>query len=230
MFQPDKGHIHHAFLRMGLSSRNAVFLIYGISMVFCVAGILVMLLRGRGIEGFVMLILLVGMIFLMRKLGYIEYLAVDKFYGWFQDMTDVAGFSQARRSFLSLQIEVGKSRNIDELWARIGDALEMLKFDKAELHYKTEPVREWIKQYPKVEKTEISDSSGNDTKNFDSMMRIEIPLVENTNEEFFGKLILIKDLNKEALRNYTIRRVEHLRRTILANIIRLKNVKGEERE
>lgn len=222
MFQPDKGHIHHALLRMGLTSRKAVMMIYGISMVLCVAGILLMLFRGKGMEGFVLAALLVGMIFLVRKMGYIEYLAVDKFYGWLQDMTDVAGLSQARRSFLSLQIEAGKSQNIDELWVHIGDALEMLAFDRAQLHYKAEPVREWIRKDPPAEEPEKIDSGIKDIKRFDSLMRIDIPLREHPGAEFFGKLVLDKDLKKGALKHYTIRRVEHLRRTLISNIVRLK--------
>lgn len=222
MFQPDKEHIHHALLKKGFSSRNAVLLIYGISMVLCVTGILLILLRGRGMEGFVLIVLLLGMIFLVRKLGYIEYLAVDKFYGWFQDMTDVAGFSRARRSFLSIQIEAGKSQNMDELWAHIGDALEMINFDRAELHCNADPVREWKKEYPKDEKPERFGPESKDKKSYDSLLHIEIPLRENTDAEFFGKLVLIKDLKKGALKHYTIRRVEHLRRTVLANIKRLK--------
>jgi len=222
MFQPDKGHIHHALLKKGLSSRNAVFIIYGISMAFCIMGILLLLLRGRGLEGFVFAALLFGMIFLVRKLGYIEYLALDKFYGWFQDMTDVAGLSHARRSFLSLQIEASKSQNMEELWARIGELLEMLKFDKAELHYMTQPVRYWeINKNDEKLNTDHLSLSKREVNYSDNFMIIEIPLIDG-DPEIFGKLILFKDVKKGHLESYTIRRVEHLRRTLLANLIRLK--------
>jgi UDP-GlcNAc:undecaprenyl-phosphate GlcNAc-1-phosphate transferase len=222
MFQPDKGHIHHLFLRMGLSSRNVVLIIYGITMALCVLAIIFINLRNET-GGFVLVILLFGMIFLVRKMGYLEYLAFDKFYGWFQDMTDVAGLSQARRSFLSLQIDANKSRNMEELWAHIGEGLEMLKFDKAELHYKTEPVFYW----------EINKNS--DQSNYlplplskreidysDSFMIFEIPLIDG-DPDIFGKIILFKDIKKGHLQYYTIRRVEHLRRTLLSNLARLKN-------
>jgi len=222
IFQPDKGHIHHALLRMGLSSRNAVLLIYGISMVLCLSGILLMLWRGRGMEGFVLAALLFGMIFMVRKLGYIEYLAFDKFYGWFQDMTDVAGLSQARRSFLSLQIETSKSQNMDELWEHMGELLKMLKFDRAELHYKSEPVRYW-EINKKDNKLNYDDLPLSKRKiNYsDGFMILEIPLIQG-DPDIFGKLILFKDLKKGPLESYTIRRVEHLRRTLISNLERLK--------
>lgn len=40
IFQPDKGHLHHRLLAMGMSQRQAVLLMYGISVVLSVAAIL----------------------------------------------------------------------------------------------------------------------------------------------------------------------------------------------
>jgi UDP-GlcNAc:undecaprenyl-phosphate GlcNAc-1-phosphate transferase len=208
MFQPDKGHIHHVFLRMGLSSSNAVLIIYGITMALCVLAIFLVNLR-NGAGGFVLVILLCGMILLVRKMGYLEYLAFDKFYGWLQDVTDVAGLSQERRSFLSLQIDANESQNLEELWAYIGKALEMLRFDKAELHYCAEPVLCWRSR------REFDDS--------DSFLRIEVPLIDG-DPDIFGKFILIKDVKQGHIQPYTIRRVENLRRTLLSNLTRLKNL------
>jgi len=222
MFQPDRGHIHHAFLRLGLSSRNVVLIIYGISLVLCLAGISLILLRGRGMVGFVLAALLFGMIFLVRKLGYIEYLALDKFYGWFQDVTDVAGFSRARRSFLSMQIEAGKSQTMDELWVHVGDALEMLKFDRAELHCKWGPARCWSANRYAQSGSALQPLCNGDAHFSDSFMVMEIPLVD-AGSAVLGKLVLYKDVQKVQLKPYTIRRVEHLRRTILDSIVKLRD-------
>jgi UDP-GlcNAc:undecaprenyl-phosphate GlcNAc-1-phosphate transferase len=226
MFRPDKGHIHHVFLKMGLSSRNAVFLIYGITMALCLLAILLMVLRNKNMEGLVFGVLLFGMIFLVRKLGYVEYLALDKFYGWFEDMTDVAGISRHRRSFLSLQIAASRAKSMDEMWAYVGEALEMLQFDQAKLYVTGEPVREWVKEDSAVKKPETMDVSDKNSDVFDSLMRVEIPLRETIDKEFFGRLVLVKDLKKGPLKSYTIRRVEHLRRTLVANVPRVK--RGEE--
>ncbi len=40
IFQPDKGHLHHRLLAMGMSQRQAVLLMYGISVVLSVAAVL----------------------------------------------------------------------------------------------------------------------------------------------------------------------------------------------
>jgi UDP-GlcNAc:undecaprenyl-phosphate GlcNAc-1-phosphate transferase len=222
MFYPDKGHIHHHLLKIGFSSRGAVLLIYGITMVLCFAAILLITLRGKGLEGIFLGVLLFGMLFLVSKLGYVEYLAFDKFYGWFQDITDVAGISQNRRSFLSLQIAAGKSQNMDELWENLLEALDVLKFNEAQLHLPNEPVREW-KMADDNHLLE-SKSTGADNKEVnaaDSLFRVEIPLRDNGDEDFLGKLILVKDLSRSHLQPYTIRRVEHLRRTLIPILKRL---------
>ena len=135
VFQPDRGHIHHRLLEMGLSSQKAVLVIYGLTLVMCLLAILIVVNR-NDLVGMVLILLLVSVLAFVRKNGYLEYLALDKFYGWFKDMTDVAGFSRERRTFLALQMEANKARTLQELMTIIGNALEMLRFDRAELHLK----------------------------------------------------------------------------------------------
>jgi UDP-GlcNAc:undecaprenyl-phosphate GlcNAc-1-phosphate transferase len=223
MFQADKGHIHHVLLRLGLSSRNVVLVIYGITMALCIMAIFMITLRGRAVLGPMLALLLFGMIFLVRKLGYLEYLAFDKCYGWFQDMTDMAGISRNRRSFLSMQIAVSKSQNMDELWEFVVEALKMLKFNQAQLYVAAEPVREWrMEEDNDFSKSKTADSENKEIDDSDGLLKIEIPLKENGDVNFIGKLILIKDLKLEHLQPYTIRRMESLRRTLIPNIKRLK--------
>jgi UDP-GlcNAc:undecaprenyl-phosphate GlcNAc-1-phosphate transferase len=221
VFQPDKGHIHHLFLRMGLSTQRVVMIIYGITLLLCVASIALVMYRGEGIAAILMLFLLIGAFFFVRKLGYMEYLAVDKLYGWFQDITDVAGFTNQRRSFLSLQIDAGKTRSVEELWAIIGNALTMIKFDRAELRLGTEEVYYWDRNkegvllnagsQPAIQKSD--ESSGN-------LLRIDIPLNDDI-KDVSARIILLKKVENGQLHPFTLRRVEHLRRTLLDNIKRL---------
>jgi UDP-GlcNAc:undecaprenyl-phosphate GlcNAc-1-phosphate transferase len=177
-------------------------------------------LRGKGLEGFFLGVLLFGLLFLVSKLGYVEYLAFDKFYGWFQDITDVAGISQNRRSFLSLQIAAGKSQDMNELWEHLVDALEALKFHEAQLHLPNEPVREW-KMADDNHLLKSKSIGYKEVNGIDSLFRVEIPLRDNGDENFLGKLILVKDLSRNHLQPYTIRRVEHLRRTLIPILKRL---------
>jgi UDP-GlcNAc:undecaprenyl-phosphate GlcNAc-1-phosphate transferase len=41
LFSPDRGHIHHRLLDMGLTHRRAVLLLYGFSVLFCVTAIVI---------------------------------------------------------------------------------------------------------------------------------------------------------------------------------------------
>jgi UDP-GlcNAc:undecaprenyl-phosphate GlcNAc-1-phosphate transferase len=210
IFQPDRGHIHHKLLAMGLSSRNAVLVLYGVTVALCVLAILIVNLRNEAV-GLFLVILGAGFFILMRKTGYLEYLAMDKFYGWFRDVADVTGFSHERRTFLAVQLEANKTQSIEELWTYVGEALEMLKFDRAELHYGTEAVRSW---------TRAAACRPDDARD-GSLLRIEIPL-SNGDTDIPRKLILLKDVKQGPLQPYTLRRVEHLRRTLLSSLSRLK--------
>ena len=47
LFRPDRGHIHHLLLRMGFSRRNAVLVLYAISLFALLGGLAVSIERGR---------------------------------------------------------------------------------------------------------------------------------------------------------------------------------------
>ena len=104
MFFPDTGHIHHRLKEMGLTTKKAVWVLYGITFCLCIMAVFVVNIRDER-AGLFLIILGVSAVIFVRKLGYFEYFALDKIYGWFRDLTDEAGFSHERRSFLSLQID-----------------------------------------------------------------------------------------------------------------------------
>ena len=133
MFRPDKGHIHHRLVAMGLSSKRTVLILYGISCALCLLAILLINLRNE-MASLLLIVLGITAFIVVRKMGYLEYLAVDKLYGWLRDLSDEAGLSRDRRSFLSLQIEMDHARSMEELWSGICRALEMMRFDRGELH------------------------------------------------------------------------------------------------
>jgi UDP-GlcNAc:undecaprenyl-phosphate GlcNAc-1-phosphate transferase len=135
MFHPDKGYVHHRLVEMGLTAKKVVWIIYATTFCLCIVAILVVNIRDER-AGLFLIVLGAGAVVFVRKLGYFEYFASDKLYGWFKDVTDEAGFSHDRRSFLNLQIEIGQSRDLKELWINVCRALEKLKFDMAELDVK----------------------------------------------------------------------------------------------
>jgi len=132
MFQPDKSHLHHRLLRLGLDHRNVVLLLYGATVLL--GGLALSTVFVKDYKAFVFLALLgVGLFWAFRKIGYLEYLAVDKIGGYLYDMGDLMGVTSQRRTFLDRQIEIDGAQDYETLWQHTLSALELLKIDQAEL-------------------------------------------------------------------------------------------------
>jgi UDP-GlcNAc:undecaprenyl-phosphate/decaprenyl-phosphate GlcNAc-1-phosphate transferase len=73
IFSPDRSHIHHRLLELGITHRRAVLILYGISVVFTGAAIAVSIGRSWEVGG-ALLVLTVMLIGIVRFVGYFEYL------------------------------------------------------------------------------------------------------------------------------------------------------------
>jgi len=73
LFSPDRGHIHHRLLDMGITHRRAVLILYGVSITFTVAAIGIAIDRSWP-AGLAILAASVVAIGLVRFVGYFEYL------------------------------------------------------------------------------------------------------------------------------------------------------------
>ena len=54
----------------------------------------------------------------------------------------------------------------------------------------------------------------------DCLMKLELPLINGENKNF-GTLWIIKDLRRDSISHYTLRRVEHLRRSLIGAMEKL---------
>ena len=133
IFQADREHIHHRMLQLGFSTRKVVLIVYSITCVFCLFALLLVNYRSE-LAGLALIVLAAGSVVFTRKLGYLAYIDAGKIYDWVKDMSDVSGISRQRRIFLNLKVNMDRSRNIDELWENICKTLEILQFDRVELH------------------------------------------------------------------------------------------------
>ena len=221
MFSPDKGHIHHRLVGRGLTTKKAVLVIYSITLVLCIMAVVVTNMRDEQ-AGLFLVILGAGASLLIRKLGYFEYLASDKFYGWFKDMTDQAGFRHDRRSFLNYQIEISKSSDLETLWERIMAVAGFLELDFIELKLCDSKCNQLEQRIPMYE-----FSNGNSDPalmDWNSAMHIMLPLA--TKECEFGSLAISRDVVHSPLTPFTLRRIEQLRRTVLETLIKLNKHNG----
>ncbi|OPY60705.1 MAG: putative undecaprenyl-phosphate N-acetylglucosaminyl 1-phosphate transferase [Syntrophorhabdaceae bacterium PtaU1.Bin034] len=245
LFQPDKNHIHHRLIEMGLSKKKTVLFIYAISVVLCLIAMITVNLQNKRAGLFFAIVGVTAVLF-VRKLGYFEYLASDKILGWMKDITDVTGLSHSRRSFLGLQIEISQSRTLEELWSRVGSALEFLKLDRADLHiglavkdaersiqpYYREERRKSTHNKPTQDGHVTSWESGSHCASMRILHWARGPYKrkEDVQKPFMLKielplangslaqqmtLFLVKDAGVEEIDAFTLRRLEQLRETMI---------------
>ncbi len=212
LFQPDKSHIHHKLLKMGLTQRKAVLLMYGATIILGVLALL--LVHTRDIKaGFILSILGLAVIFGFRKLGYLEYVTIDKMLGYFHDVTDVVGISRERRTFLNVQMEIGQSQSLDGLWDGITEACGLLGIDEAKMYFDGI----FLPEAPDIPFAWYArEISGAIPEGRLSILSLDLPLVDE--KYSYGTLHLKKDLMRNPINHYTLRRIEHLRRTVVGKL------------
>ncbi|MDP2752944.1 MAG: MraY family glycosyltransferase, partial [Nitrospirota bacterium] len=248
MFSPDNDHVHHRLVGMGLTTRRAVLLIYLITLGLCMLALMVVNIRDER-AGLFLIVLGAGAVIFIRKLGYFEYFATDKIYGWFRDLTDEAGLSNERRTFLSIQIDIGRSGNMAEMWNHASQALRLLDFDFASLYLnnsennngKPGAAFEGRIDGDSAERRKISVSMSSvsmrksqpdwvcslePAKDAGEMcsrcqFRLEMQLLGKDNANY-GTLLLLKDLRRTSMENFTLKRVESLRRSIIGALDKLE--------
>ena len=239
LFTPDKNHIHHRLLLMGFTHKNAVLLLYAISIVM---GILAFALVHARNEGIALILFIFGttVFLIIRHIGNIRHIGTHEIHDWFMDITDEIGFSRERRRFFNLQLNIYQSGDMKMLWENICKALDKLGFDMAEMCLEKKVLElNIIKNFEKLgyeTDSEILDnvlatSCINGQKMIwrrnektidenliqDYLLKMELPLI-NKNGQKFGFIRLMKDLRREAITHNTFRRVEHLRRTVLGSL------------
>ncbi|MCG8556334.1 MAG: undecaprenyl/decaprenyl-phosphate alpha-N-acetylglucosaminyl 1-phosphate transferase [Proteobacteria bacterium] len=77
IFSPDRGHIHHRLLDMGLTQRRAVMILYGVCVLFAGAGVAVSIGRSWQVGG-ALVVLCVAVVLLVRFVGYFKYLTLKR--------------------------------------------------------------------------------------------------------------------------------------------------------
>jgi len=234
--------VHHRLLGMGLTTQRAVLVIYSITLCLCVIAVLLVNIRDER-AGLFLIVLGAGAVVFVRKLGYFEYFATDKIYGWFRDLTDEAGFSHDRRTFLGIQIDIGNSKSIKEMWANVSQALKLLDFDFAALYLNSfkNGRSDAGAAGPGFErrKTPVSMSSVSMRKEPPDftcslepiknaaelcsrcLFRLEMQLFVKDSKNY-GTLLLLKDLNRNAMDHFTLKRIESLRRSMIGAFEKLE--------
>lgn len=130
MSAPDRQHIHHLLLALGLSQRRAVLIIYGICIALCVGAVLsitadrelmLMVFGAMGIMIFVC----------VRILGAFRFADLRTRFARDWQCREASG--QARVAVERCAHLVARCGTLDELWSHCGLALQALDIDEARL-------------------------------------------------------------------------------------------------
>ncbi len=225
MFEPDKRHVHHKLLSRGWSQRKVVLFLYGITIFLALAALLLVNLRNAP-AGLFLVVVGGALVLLVRKAGYFSYFAVDKILGWLRDVSDDTGLAKDRRTFLNHQIEISQAPDMATLWARMTAALEQLRFDMAEMTLSGDGAGTCLlrPQPPgegggAVYRWRREEAEGTDRELLCSpaVMKLELPLLSKDGR-VLGALWLVKNLAADPINEFTLRRVENLRRTVTATL------------
>ncbi len=225
MFQPDRKHVHHRLIKLGYTQRRAVLIIYGFTIILGIAAIAIVHAQ-NDTAALILFVLGFGFIFLIRFLGVSDFFTMRRMTGWAQDLSDEAGISHGRRSFLNHQLTISKAGNVQELWNGVCRSLGDLEFDCAEFCYfvpessTADDNRQQIFTWQRLEEFNP------ETLTRDCSLKIELPLHHIEDDECvnFGTLLLIKDMHREPASHYTLKRVEHLRRTMVSTLLKITPV------
>ena len=133
IFQADREHFHHRLLKLGYSHRKAVLVLYAATIGCGVLALVAVNLQDER-TGLILALIAVMAILGIRRLGYLNYVKSERLVSWIRELSDDAGISHERRSFLYQQIQISEARDLDELWQRTSQAIEALEFDVAALY------------------------------------------------------------------------------------------------
>ena len=131
LFRPDKDHIHHQLMRKGLSHKNTVLVLYGISLVALFGGILIFSDQGRYFPifvGFAMVIV----IFAVRAYGNTASSFKQLLFESFNTRSET---QNAIKLSKWLVVEVERIRQAKDLWNDYIWVLKKLGFSKVIISY-----------------------------------------------------------------------------------------------
>jgi UDP-GlcNAc:undecaprenyl-phosphate GlcNAc-1-phosphate transferase len=230
IFQPDSEHFHHRLVRLGYTQRRAVLLIYGITIILGI-GAIGLVHAQNDMAALILFVLGIGVICITRYFGVSDFITLRRMINWVHDLSDEAGVSHDRRSFLNHQRRISKAADFDDLWQAVGQALASLEFDCGDLslQYAASPAEQPGQQHFHWQRDTDFDM---EVLTQNCVLKIELPLhsMENKHCRHFGTLLLVKDMTSDLTSHYTLKRVEHLRRTIVSSLMTMENSLVESRQ
>ncbi len=146
IFAPDRNHIHHRMLAMGMHQRKAVLVLYGVTALAGGLGALMMFMRHSPGVVAVFLAVVLGLVLVFRVTGTVrfrQYLRQIQ-----QQLTDARARNSRQRKFDRLQLRLHEARDLHQWWRCLRLAAREMGFVglRVELQDESAPPREWAAQ------------------------------------------------------------------------------------
>ena len=222
MFQPDNKHIHHRLVKLGFTHRRAVLVLYVLTVALGVSSMLLVHTQNET-SALIIFILGIGLVGLLRYLSDSNAFDIHNIASWARDLTDETGISIQRRLFLQHQRRIASASDSKMLWEAVCVSLETLEFDYAELHFIEQQAALATGRSRRRFTWTAAGKNKVSSDHQESFLRIELPihnvLIDKSDKvgvSNFGTLLLMKDMRHAATEPYLLKRVEQLRRSIVA--------------
>lgn len=242
IFSPDKQHFHHMLLRLGLSHRNAVLVLWGFALFIGCCSLV--FLRIKDEKAYLLLLCMASIIlFGIIKLGYFRNYDAKAIIPWLNGISDELGLSQERRSFFDIQTKIGSAVIKEDLWRHLAVAMEMLGFMTCAIYLQTAQKRKNCqhnkscggqqerRKMPALHTTVAMRKAPADwfwthphetmDQHNRSVFRVEMDL-QDDNHLTYGTLLLIKNQAVSPVSHYTLKRIEHLKRSIIKALVNIE--------
>ena len=161
---------------------------------------------------------------------------------WLHGISDEIGLSLERRSFFDMQMKISSAKTLPELWQHLGEAMEMLGFMTSAIYLQQALKRKkWQfaasfdakderRKVPALHATVAMRQSPpdwhwcNPNQELDqhsrSLFRVEMDL-QSDEGLTFGTLLMVKNQAVSPISHYTLKRIEHLKRSLVKALRRI---------
>ncbi len=124
-FAPDRGHIHHRLLEMGLRQRHAVIVMYAATALAAGLGMFMMITRDSGTL-ILLICIVILLLLLFRAVGLVR--LRDVLAGVRRNLSISRQARNERRCFEEMQLQLREGKSFRSQWKAICDAAERLGF------------------------------------------------------------------------------------------------------
>ena len=218
LFYPDKDHFHHRLLGLGFSHKRAVMILYAVTIFLGLFALLTINVSSR-YTAIPLALLAIFIIVFIQKLGYLNFLGLNSFLHWINDLTNTLGINRDRRVFFSFQLAILESDSMATFWERIVETAKYLGLDYIEMRLggdesNFKKFNDYLWSLPGV--------VVNDHELYDSnRLYLRFPL--KSEGTHYGVLIISKKcLDCDRSQSQTLWRLEFLRRTLSDALQRFK--------